>query len=243
MSQGLSHDDFLITRAVKAVPGTHLDGRLPANIWARVTDIKDPEKLGRLKCKFYWQEEEGVAEMETGWITRNLAWAGPTRMSRGRRFGSNVPHPEVGSLAILRCMNGDIHDLVYDGQPEYMEGDLGAPPSDKDDHTDWCFRISLPNGYEFAVDTEGNKWENIPGNWRVKVGGSIHISARGIITFFAPMFRAFTIGILRLLGAKVETHNWPSPEEAAQLREMTIDAMKMPPGREDPGIGKVEDDE
>lgn len=240
---GISHDDYTVGQLVRAVPERRLDGRLPAFIWARVTDIKDPEDQGRIKCRCYWQvdPEQPALEWETDWITRVMPFVGPTKMKRVRRFGVNWPHPEVGSMAILACMGGDPHDLVFLGQPEYLRDELGAPPSPKDDHTDWSFYIRLQNGWEWGVDSEGNEHKITPGNYRHKVLASAFVSARGIYTVFGAATRLVSLAMNRLIGAKVETANYKTAEEFLEVREMAIDAMTAPAGQKDPGIGKVPD--
>lgn len=44
------------------------DGRMFGVYIARVTNNKDPEKQGRIKVRYHWLEEEGGAEMESGWV-------------------------------------------------------------------------------------------------------------------------------------------------------------------------------
>jgi hypothetical protein len=241
LRQGRSHDDTTVDRLVRAAPVAMFDGRLPGHIWAHVTDIDDPEGQGRIKCTWYFQQEEGVAEMETDWITRIVPWNGPTKMSRGRIFGFNPPHPEVGSRVVLACMSGDPHDLILVGQPEYLQDDTGAPPSEKDDHIDWAFRMRLQNGWEWGIDSEGNEYKTTPGNYRHKVGGSSFQSARGIWSVWGVATRIVAAAMNRLIGAKVETSNYLTPEEEVEVRKMSIDAMDFPPGYKDPGIGKIAD--
>lgn len=240
---GSPPDDFLVSRALRAVAGHETAGRMPSFIWAKVVENVDPEKQGRIKCQFYWQQEDDAAPMETDWITRLVPYNGPTKMARGRKFGINHPFPEIGSRVVLACMGGDVHDLIFMGQPEYLEDETGAPPTDKDDHIDWSFRMVLPNGWEWGVDTEGNEYKVTPGNYRHKILGGGFISARGVLTVFGTMFRAFALGMNRLIGAKVETSNYKTPEEAAMIRDMAIDALSAPPGRPDPGIGDIEDEQ
>lgn len=238
-NQGLAPDDPLMTLAVRSARWEHVDGRLPTLIPARVINIDDPEKMGRFKCEYYFSGADST--VETDWIHRQSFGMGPTDMRRGKVFGFNPPHPEVQSYVILGCLTGDPHDLVHIGGLEYLQGKLGAPPTDKDDHKDWALRLDLQNGFTLGIDTEGNVFCTIPGNFRLKILGSGFISARGILTLFGGMLRGFAIGVVRLLGARVDTLNSPSDEEKAQLREMAIDAMKAPAGRKDPGIQKPED--
>jgi hypothetical protein len=237
---GRSHPDAaeqLLSRA----PEDEFRSRLHGVYFARVKDIDDPEKQGRIKVTFHWLEEEGEAEMTTGWLTRCVPFVGPTNMKRQRLFGMNWPLPEVGSLVVIGFNGGDVHDGVFFGQPEYLENDVGAPPTEKDKNIDWSLRLALQNGSEFGFDTEGNCYMVVTGNLRVRVLGSAHISAKGVITVLATKVRNIALSVLRLLGVTIDQTNYPRPDEAGELREMMIDAMKHPPGRKDPGIGKIRD--
>jgi hypothetical protein len=216
--------------------------RLLGIYFARVTNIDDPDKQGRIKTRFHWLEDDDAPELESGWLTRCVPFGGPTNMKRGRRFGMNWPMPEVGSLVVIAFNGGDVHDGVFFGQPEYHEDDVGAPPTDKDKHIDWSLRVALQNGFEFGVDTEGNAYAEIPGNLRIRGKCDVHISAKGILTMLAiGAVRAVSATVLRLLGVTVDQTNYPRPEEKVQLREMMIDAAKGPAGRKDPGIGRISD--
>lgn len=241
LRQGRSHDDTTVDRLMHAAPVAMFDGRLPGNLWAHVTDIDDPEGQGRIKCTWYFQQEDGVAEMETDWITRVVPASGPTRMSRGRQFGVDWPHPEVGQRVLLGCVGGDPHDLIFIGVPQYSQDSAGSPPLKKDDHIDWAFRIALQNGFEWGIDTEGNEYKVTPGNYRHKILGAGFISARTLFTVFGGATRIIALAMNRLIGAKVETANYKTPEEEQEVTAMQIDAMTSPPGYKDPGIGKIED--
>jgi hypothetical protein len=129
------------------------------------------------------------------------------------------------------------------GQPWYKEGETGAPDLEKDKHRDWSLRLALQNGWEEGVDSEGNHYIYVPGNLRIKVQGSIHISSRGPLTLIASKLRLVAMSVLRFIAPTIDQTNYPRPNERADLREMAIDAdaFKGPPGRNDPGIGKVED--
>ena len=204
-----------------------------------MTEIKDPENQGRIKATLEWLEEDGD-EFETGWLTRVVPWAGPTKMNRGRVFCFNGPLPEVGSIVLVGFINGNPYDGVWLGQPMYLENDTGAPMSAKDKREDWSLRVSLQNGFEFGVDTEGNAFMVVPGNLRVKVLCAAHVSARGPLTVISAKLRAVALSVLRLCGVTIDQTNYPRPDEQAQLREMMIDAMRGEPAREDVGIGKVQ---
>jgi hypothetical protein len=80
----------------------------------------------------------------------------------------------------------------------------------------------------------------IPGNLRIKVLCSAHISARGILTAIGTRIRMSALSVLELLGCTIDKSNYPRPPEKAGLRDMEIDALRGEPAHEDPGIGKVE---
>src|ERR1041384_4048610 len=239
--RGRSHPDaaeHLLSRA----SDEEFRNRLLGIYFARVTNIDDPDKQGRIKAKFHWLEDDDAGEMESGWLARSVPFVGPTDMKRQRLVGMNWPLPEVCSLVVIGFNGGDVHDGIYLGQPEYHQDDVGAPPTDKDKHIDWSLRIALQNGFEFGVDTDGNAYMEIPGNLRVRGKCDVHVSAKGVLAMVAiSAVRAVSASVLRLLGVTVDQTNYPRPDEATELREMMIDAAKGPPGRKDPGIGKIED--
>jgi hypothetical protein len=239
--RGRSHPDaaeHLLSRA----PEEESRSRLLGIYFARVTDIKDPEKQGRIKVKFHWLEDDDAGEMESGWLTRCVPFVGPTDMKRGRLFGMNWPLPEVGSLVVIAFNGGDVHDGVFFGQPEYRENDVGAPPTEKDKHIDWSLRLALQNGFEIGVDTDGNCYLEVPGNLRVRGKCDVHVSAKGILNMLGiAAIRVLPSSVLRLIGVTIDQSNYPRPEEWLEIREMMIDAAKGPPGRKDPGIRKIKD--
>jgi hypothetical protein len=216
------------------------DGRLFGLYEARVTSIDDPQKQNRIKVNLHWMEEEGPP-LETGWITQLTSFAGPTDMKRGRIFGMDWPMPEVGSLVIVAFVGGNFHNGISLGQPRYLEDNTGAPRVEKDEHKDWSMRCALQNGWEEGIDTEGNHYIYVPGNLRIKVQGSIHISSRGPMTFIASKLRLVALSVLRFMGVTIDQTNYPREAEKQELRDMMIDAFKGPPGRKDPGINHVED--
>jgi len=204
---------------------------------ARVTNNKDPEKQGRIKVRYNWMDET----QESGWVGQHSnTGLGPTNLQRGRVFGMDWPLPEVGSMVSIYFANGDVYDPWYFGAPRYQEGGTGVPDLEKDDKRDWSLRFALQNGAECGFDTEGNFYL-VCNQMRVLVRGSAHISAVGVITILATKVRALAMSVLRLFGVTIDQSNYPRPEEKAEVREMMIDAMKQPPGRQDPGIGKISD--
>ena len=232
---GRAHDiDALFTR-IEELERQHSE-RLHGVYYARVTNIDDPLKQGRIRVRFHWLEEPGSPKMESDWMVRCVEFMGPTDLRRNRKFGIDWPLPEVGSLVVIAFNGGDRHDGVFFGQPQYIESGLGAPPLDKDPKKDWSFRMDLQNGYSLGIDTEGNKEETIPGNHRLKVLGSAFHSARGVMTTTAVKLRHVALSVLRTVAVTHDQTNYPRPDEAGELREMNIDAMSGVPGYQDPGI-------
>lgn len=218
-----------------------MDGSLFGIYLGRVTNIDDPLKHNRIKVRFQFQFDDEAAEMESDWLGEFTLWAGPTNMKRGRVFGFDKPLPEVGSLVGLFFNGGDIHDGWWFGQPRYLQDDTGAPRVEKDRHKDWSLRASLQNGFEFGVDTDGNTYMVVPGNLRVKVQVDTFLSSRGKFTILSSVQRLLALGVLRLLGVTIDQSHYPRPDEKEDIREMTIDALKGPPGRKDPKIGKIKE--
>jgi hypothetical protein len=233
--------DGIIRRGLHSAQQEHFDGRFIGMMIGRVTDINDPDRQRRIKVRLQFQQEEKTAEMQTGWLWRFTMFSGPTNMGRGRVFGDDWPMPEVGSLVGVFFNGGNVHDGYWFGQPWYLEGNTGAPELEKDKHPDWSFRIALQNGWEFGIDTEGNEYKVTPGNYRHKIQCAAHISARGPMTMLSTKLRHVSLSVLRLLGVTIDQQNAPHPDEHGELREMQIDAMSGPPGRKDPGIGKITD--
>lgn len=234
----------VIRRGLNSAQNDAFDGRFLGTWIGRVTNIDDPDRQNRVRARLQLQQEDGVAEMETGWLTQVVPFAGPTNMKRGRVFGMDWPLPEVGSLIVVSFNGGNVHDGYWHGQPRYREGGTGAPRLEKDDHKDWALRVALQNGFEFGVDTEGNAYMVVPGNLRVKVQCSAFLSARGVFTFVAAKVRGLAESVMRLIAATHDQVNYSrQPVEDPDLREMRIDAMDGVPGHQDPGIGKIGDTE
>jgi hypothetical protein len=234
-----NRNDF-IGAGVNAASGESLDGKFSGLQWGRVTDNKDPENQGRVLANLEWLEEDG-SEFETGWLTRVVPWAGPTKMKRGRKFAFDGPLPEVGSVILVGFINGNPADGVYLGQPMYFEDETGAPELAKDKHRDWSLRISLQNGFEIMVDTEGNTAFVVPGNTVIKtLGNSITISSRGEAILMATDVSVDAMSVLKLRGVTMDQTNYPRPEEKGEVRERTVAMYEGPPGHKDVGIGKVE---
>ena len=242
MEQGFSHQDGFIRAVIEHQDRIRREGRLYGTYIARVTNNKDPLALGRIKVRPHWLEDSDKPEMESDWFWRMTpTGSGPTKMDRNRVFGMDWPLPEVGSLVVISFNEGDPHDGIYHGAINYGESGLGVPALKKDKDIDWSWRMAMQNGFEAGVDTDGNFYLNVPGNMRVKVLCSAFFSTRGVFTIVGTRIRALALSVLRLLAPQIDETNYPRPDEAAELREMTIDAMNGTPGYKDPGIGKISD--
>jgi hypothetical protein len=240
---GFGHDDTFLRHQFHSHERIDNSGRLHGMYYARVTNITDPDGMGRLKARMHWLEEEGGPQLESDWMTRCVPFSGPTNLARGRTFGVDWPMPEVGSDVLIMFEAGDPHNPIFVGMPSYLSGQYGAPPLSKDSNTAWSFRICFQNGTELGVDTEGNVYLTVAGNLRVKILGSGFISARGCLTMMGIMVRVLSQTVLRLLGMPIDQTNYVRPDERAQVREMQIDAYTSPAGRRDSGIGNVPDEE
>jgi hypothetical protein len=236
-----SHPNSPLRKSIDALPDEGLDGRYYGVYLCRVTTIDDPLKHNRIKVRYHWLEEDDGPVMESGWVNQFTSFAGPTNMARGRVFGMDWPLPEVESLVGVFFDGGDLHRPWYFGQPRYLEDDTGAPRVEKDKHRDWSLRINLQNGFEFGVDTEGNVYLTIPGDLRVKGMCSAFISATSELIMSGTNVELDAKAVLRNRGVTADHIPYPRPDEKSEVRERTIDMYTGPPGREDPGIGTIED--
>jgi hypothetical protein len=242
VEHGRSHNDAFVTKVNRSLQEDDLLGRLYGVYYARVTNINDPDKQNRVKVRYHFLEDDDSGPMESGWITRLVPTGlGPTNAKRGRKFGVSFAQAEVGSLVAIQFVAGNPHDAVIVGMPEYSEGGLDASNMEKDSKIDWAFRMGFQNGSEWGFDTEGNCYFNITGNLRIKVLGSTFLSAMGVLSAFGTHVRVVSRSVLRLLGTTVDQTNYPRPDEAAEVRQMCIDAYQFPPGRKDSGIGQIDD--
>ncbi|MEW6209820.1 MAG: hypothetical protein AB1631_15760 [Acidobacteriota bacterium] len=206
---------------------------------ARVTDNRDPDNQGRVKAQVFFFEEEGEP-FESGWITRKTIFRGPTRLSRGRKFGDDWPLPEVGGIIYVQAVAGNKHNLVWDGMPGYQEGQYGAPDLDKDDHRDWSWRLDFQNGNSLGIDTEGNFEIVTTGHLVIKSQCGVKIEAVEEFSVTAPN-AAIVAAALQLLSVVTDQVDYPRPDQQEKIRTMLKQALTIQPGYKDPGINKVED--
>ncbi len=228
-------------RYLNSAQNDHFDNRFSGMFLGTVTRNDDPDRQRRVKARIQFQHENGVAMMQTGWLWQISTSTGPHDMRRGRRYGFDYPLPEVGAPIRVEFNCGNRYDGYYWGQPRYWEGNTGAPELEKDKHPDWCFRFALQNGWEWGVDTDGNEYIVTPGNFRHKIQCDGFVSARGTLDNLGTEVRLHALAVMRRIAPTLDETNYPRAEEHLAVREMIIDAMAGPPGRKDPGIGKIED--
>lgn len=83
---------------------------------AQITNIKDPQNLGRVKCAYLLDDN---SEEETGWIHCITPFG-------GNQYGSFF-HPNTGDIVALAFENGDIHRPFVIGS--LWLGDVNPPVS------------------------------------------------------------------------------------------------------------------
>ncbi|MGN1341311.1 MAG: phage baseplate assembly protein V [Oscillospiraceae bacterium] len=111
---------------------------------AKVTNIKDPKNLGRVKCAYITSEKDPG---ETGWIFCMTAFG-------GNGYGAFF-HLNVGDVVVLAFENGDIH------RP-FVLGSLWAgeakPPITVQDGKNEEYKLITPNkSFVQFMDTKGKE--------------------------------------------------------------------------------------
>lgn len=243
MSSNYSHSsngNSLFEDVAGSAQSEAFDGRMLDLYFARVTNNKDPERQGRIKVQLPWQEEDGRRQ-ESGWITRIVTDAGPTRMARNRIFGDDPPLPEVNSVVLVGFEAGNPAVGVNLGQPRFLEGAYGAPDLEKDKYRDWSHRREYQSGTRWCIDSEGNVEITVVGGLRLKVQGPIEVTSGTSTTILSPDTIVAALAVLQLIGVTTDKVSYPRPEQAARLRELAIDSQKFEPGFEDVKIQKVPD--
>ncbi len=112
-------------------------------ILAQVTNIKDPDKLNRVKCKPVSADED-VAE--TDWCY----YLSPTA---GNGYGQMF-FPSVNDFVLLGYIGGDVHHPIILGF--YWAND-NAPPYKIEDGKNNIRSIKTPAGIEIKLDDEASK--------------------------------------------------------------------------------------
>lgn len=106
-----------------------------------VTDIKDPEKLGRIKVKIPIIDDKN-----------SLDWARMTTFMSGKNYGA-VFFPEVGDEVVVAFQMGDIRQPIIIGTLWNKQ----APPPPGLDEKNNIRKITSRAGHEIIVDdTEGS---------------------------------------------------------------------------------------
>lgn len=110
-------------------------------ILAQVTNIKDPQNLGRVKCAYITSGDEA---RETGWIHCITPFG-------GSGYGSFF-HPNTGDIVALAYENGDIHRPFVIGSLWVKDVD---PPVTVEDGKNEEYSLTTPNkSYVSFTDTK-----------------------------------------------------------------------------------------
>ena len=111
---------------------------------AKITNIKDPKNLGRVKCAYITADKETG---ETGWIFCITPFG-------GNEYGSFF-HPNVGDVVAITYENGDIHRPFVIGS--LWVGD-SKPPLNVQDGKNEEYKLITPNkSYVDFTDTQGKE--------------------------------------------------------------------------------------
>jgi hypothetical protein len=234
-----SSSDF-IGRHLKSVQQHAFQGRLACNCFiARCTANDDPLKLNRIRVNLQFQNDVGKAEMQTGWLKQITLFAGPTDSHRGiEAWGLDYPLPEVHQDVFVFFNGGDIHDGYWFGVPRYSEGDRSVPRIEKDQKKQFSFRMKLPNGFEFAIETGGSTLLLAMGHLRVKAAGNLFVSSCGKLKQIATRILIGGQSVIKQIAPVLVRQQYRKASEDPELRADVIDAYTLFPGKEDPGIRK-----
>ena len=100
-------------------------------ILAQITNIKDPQNLGRVKCAY---DTSGDEARETGWIHCITPFG-------GNGYGSFF-HPNTGDIVALAYENGDIHRPFVIGSLWVKDAE---PPLTVEDGKNEEYSLTTPN--------------------------------------------------------------------------------------------------
>lgn len=98
---------------------------------AKITNIKDPKNLGRVKCAYITADKDAG---ETGWIYCLTPFG-------GNQYGSFF-HPNVGDIVALAYENGDIHRPFVIGS---LWAGASKPPVTVSDGKNEEYKFITPN--------------------------------------------------------------------------------------------------
>ena len=126
---------------------TAMDRRRGGVNLAIVTDIDDPEKLGRVKCDFITADEDaGDAE-----------WAFVAAPMAGKKSGVYF-HPSVDDVVLLAFEEGNIHSPFVIGSVWWDDGgSLTAEPPVEDPNKREVYIIHTPKGHKITLSEEEGK--------------------------------------------------------------------------------------
>lgn len=111
---------------------------------AKITNIKDPKNLGRVKCSYITSDDDAG---ETGWIFCLTPFG-------GNDYGAFF-HPNVGDVVALAYQNGDIHRPFVIG---YLWVQDAKPPLTVQDGENKDYRLTTPNkSYADFYDEKGKE--------------------------------------------------------------------------------------
>ena len=112
--------------------------------FAKVTSIKDPKNLGRVKCTYITKDKDAGG---TGWIYCVTPFG-------GNQYGSFF-HPNVNDIVALAYENGDIHRPVVIGSLWVKNA---KPPIGVKDGKNQQYRLMTPNkSYVDFSDEKGKE--------------------------------------------------------------------------------------
>lgn len=133
------------------------DRRIPGVVAGVVTNIHDPEELGRVKVKFPWLSDDN----ETDWVRVATLMAGP---ERGTYF-----LPEVGDEVLVAFEHGDINSPYVIG---VLWNGRQKPPETNSDGKNNIRKIRSRSGHEIVFnDDDTSKKEKV--EIRTKAGHRI----------------------------------------------------------------------
>ena len=119
------------------------ESTIPGIVTAKITDNKDPEKIGRVKVRYGWR----YADEESDWIRILTPMA-------GKQMGIFFL-PEIDDEVIIAFQNGDINSPIVLGM---VWSSNVQPPSTNDDGKNDIRMIKSRSGHKVILDDkDGNE--------------------------------------------------------------------------------------
>ena len=115
---------------------------------AKITDIKDPKNLNRVKCEYITADNEKNDTSKTG----GTGWLFCITPFGGKDYGAFF-HPNVGDIVAIAYENGDIHRPFVIGCL-WIGKDFNAPLTVKDGKNEEYKFITPNKSYIDIVDTK-----------------------------------------------------------------------------------------